>query len=233
MEEAANERESLVTSVKEHNDEVVRKLAEKNQIAAYAMAHLGCDERRAEAFVATCGTYLEWTGVELLFKGLSGKTNAINDPQAKNFFEREYSFILPPKWAVQDVGQVDPAILAQAVAGSITAKGAVCRALNNDVAATEKLIAAERAKTASGDDKEFEEFKRWKASRSNGNGSCHEKNPWSAEGNTDARGRYTDAAIARQMSLVRATGPEKAAQVAASVSAKLGQIYAPGFKGVH
>jgi hypothetical protein len=43
-------------------------------------------------------------------------------------------------------------------------------------------------------------------------------------------GRYTDDAIKRQMSLVRATGPEKSAQISASVGAKLGDIYAPGFK---
>ncbi len=65
------------------------------------------------------------------------------------------------------------------------------------------------------------------------NGSAdHKTNPWTAEGNTDARGRYTDAAIAKQMSLVRATGPVKAAQVAAVVGSRLGDIYAAGFKRI-
>lgn len=208
---------------------MVLKLAEKNQIAAYAMAHLGCDGRRAAAFAKTCGDYLEWTGVELLFKGASGKTNAVTDPQAKGFFEREYEFLLPPKSAAQDVGTIDPATLASAVAGSITAKGAICLALNNDVAATEKLIAAERAKATSGDDKDFEAFQRWKASRSNGSAD-HAKNPWAANGNINPKtGRYTDDAIKRQMSLVR-VGVEPAAKIAAAVGSKLGDIYAPGFK---
>ena len=60
----------------------------------------------------------------------------------------------------------------------------------------------------------------------------HSKNPWAPiEGNINLKtGRYTEAAIARQMSLVRATGAAKAAQIAASVSSKLGDLYAPGFK---
>ena len=57
------------------------------------------------------------------------------------------------------------------------------------------------------------------------------QNPWAAtETNINPKtGRYTDDAIHRQMSFCRAAGPEKAAQVAASVSAKLGDIFAPGF----
>lgn len=60
----------------------------------------------------------------------------------------------------------------------------------------------------------------------------HSKNPWAPiEANIDARGRYTNDAIKRQLSFARAAGPEKAAQVAASVSAKLGDLYAPGYRG--
>jgi len=58
----------------------------------------------------------------------------------------------------------------------------------------------------------------------------HKNNPWNAEGNTDQRGRFTDAAIAKQMSYTRAVGPEKAAQTAASVSSRLGDLYAAGFR---
>lgn len=59
------------------------------------------------------------------------------------------------------------------------------------------------------------------------NGSAdHSKNPWNAAGNTDARGRYTDDAIRRQMALVRAVGPEKGAAIAAAVGSKLGDLYA-------
>ena len=150
---------------------------------------------------------------------------AADDPQAKGFFEREFEFLLPPKSATQDVGQPDPATLASAVAGSVTAKGQLFRQLHGNKpksaeaetrAAVESLIKAERANAASGGDKEFEEFKQWKASRSNGSAN-HETNPWAAAGNTDARGRFTDAAIAKQMSFVRAVGPEKAAAVCAVV----------------
>ncbi len=63
------------------------------------------------------------------------------------------------------------------------------------------------------------------------NGSAdHKTNPWAAEGNTDHRGRYTDAAIAKQMSFCRAAGPAKAAHLAAVVGCRLGDLYAAGFK---
>jgi hypothetical protein len=63
------------------------------------------------------------------------------------------------------------------------------------------------------------------------NGSAdHSKNPWAAtEANVDKRGRFSDDAIHRQMSLCRAVGPEKAAQISASVGSKLGDLYAAGF----
>jgi hypothetical protein len=67
------------------------------------------------------------------------------------------------------------------------------------------------------------------------NGSAdHSKNPWAAtEANINPKtGRFSDDAIHRQMSLVRATGPEKSAQIAASVGSKLGDLYAAGFKRV-
>ena len=59
----------------------------------------------------------------------------------------------------------------------------------------------------------------------------HATNPWAATpANCNMKtGRYTDDAIKRQMSAVRGMGPEKAAQISAAVSAKLGDLYAPGF----
>jgi hypothetical protein len=65
----------------------------------------------------------------------------------------------------------------------------------------------------------------------NGNAD-HSRNPWAAvEGNINPKtGRFTEDAIHRQFSCVRAMGPQKAAQVAASVSCKLGDLYAAGFK---
>ncbi len=63
------------------------------------------------------------------------------------------------------------------------------------------------------------------------NGSDHKNNPWAAiETNINTKtGRYLEDAIKRQMSCVRAMGPERAAETAAVVGARLGQIYAPGF----
>ncbi len=63
-------------------------------------------------------------------------------------------------------------------------------------------------------------------------GTDHSKNPWAAvENNINPKtGRFTEAAIRRQFSFVRAAGPHKAAEVAAAVGAKLGDLYAPGFR---
>jgi hypothetical protein len=65
------------------------------------------------------------------------------------------------------------------------------------------------------------------------NGSAdHKTNPWNAEGNTDSRGRFSDAAIQKQFSYTRAVGPEKAAATAAVCGSKLGDLYAAGFKRI-
>lgn len=63
-------------------------------------------------------------------------------------------------------------------------------------------------------------------------GADHSKNPWAAvEGNINPKtGRFTESAIRRQFSFVRAVGPQKAAEVAAAVGSRLGSLYAPGFK---
>lgn len=214
-------------------DEVLRVITERNKIAQFAMDVLKCDERRAEAFVKVCGEYLKWDGT-LQFKTASGSYIAADDPLCKGFFERNYEFLLPPKQAEQDVAQINPDTLARAVAGDLTAKGAVFRALHGDkppsaesetLATVNSLLQAERTKTASDDEKEFAAFKQWKARSNGGN---HETNPWNAAGNTTASGRYTDAAIAKQLSFTRTVGPEKAASTAAAVGARLGDIYAPG-----
>lgn len=66
------------------------------------------------------------------------------------------------------------------------------------------------------------------------NGSVdHSRNPWApTEKNINMKtGRYTSEAFARQCSLTRAN-ERAAAQVAASVGAKLGDTTAPGFKRV-
>jgi hypothetical protein len=67
--------------------------------------------------------------------------------------------------------------------------------------------------------------------RLNGKGD-HKTNPWAAvEGNINPKtGRFTDAAIAKQIGVVRALGAEKSAALAAAVGSRLGDLYASGFK---
>jgi len=59
----------------------------------------------------------------------------------------------------------------------------------------------------------------------------HSTNPWNAEGNINPKtGRFTDAAIAKQISVVRGLGAEKSAALAAAVGCRLGDLYAAGFQ---
>ncbi len=62
--------------------------------------------------------------------------------------------------------------------------------------------------------------------------AAHANNPWAgAEGNINPKtGRFTENAIRRQFSCVRAMGPQRAAQIAAVCGSKLGDLYAAGFR---
>jgi hypothetical protein len=132
-----------MTGTKEHNDEVLRKLTEKNKIAEFAMQTLGMDERRAEVFGAACGSFFTWDGT-LKFKGASGQVPA-DDPSCTGFFQffqREYSFLVPPKTNGDGNPQVDPALLAAARSGNLTAKGRLLRdSFHGDVVALDKALA--------------------------------------------------------------------------------------------
>lgn len=207
----------MTTEVEAHNQEILRKLDEKQKIFEFAKS-LGCDDQQAKVFGMACGEYLEWTGARLMFKGAAGKTVAIDDPNCRAFFEREYPFLVPTPTSEGQQAAIDPELLAKAAAGNKTAEGAICRALNDDVAATEKLIAAERAKATSGDDKEFEEFKRWKASRSDGAGKSS-TNPFI--GLRDKSGRIVPEQMKKVASLIRAVGTAKSAAIAKSAGLRL------------
>ena len=87
-------------------------------------------------------------------------------------------------------------------------------------------------------EKRFNELKaKWsngvpasEAKRLNGKGD-HSTNPWApTEANINLKtGRFTDAAVGRQMGIVRALGAEKSAALAKAVGCRLGDLYASGF----
>lgn len=121
----------------------------------------------------------------------------------------------PHRFAVQS--DHDAALCVQAfVTGNLTAQGklfnAVGEARFNEL---KKLYAdgvpeSEKKRTGSPD---------------------HAKNPWApTPANIKPNGRFTEDAVSRQMSLVRAIGAEKAGDIASRVGCRLGDLYAAGFK---
>jgi hypothetical protein len=157
-----------MSTVKEHNDEALRKLTEKNKIADFAMQTLGMDEIRADVFVKACGDRFVWDGT-LRFKGASGEVPA-DDPQCTGFFRREYSFLVPPEKSEGDHGAtLDPDLIAKARAVdakgrplNLAARGQLWRELHGNkprsaeaetTAALDKILAGDNSGETKRDDK--------------------------------------------------------------------------------
>lgn len=143
-----------MTTTEEKNKEVLRQVTERNKIADYAMQVLGCDERRADAFVKVGGDFLKWDGT-LQFKTATGAYVAADDPQAKGFFEREFDFLVPkaaPSGDNKAAAEVPADVLESALAGNLTAVGKVLRIRGDaTMADTQEFLAGERAKGGGGD----------------------------------------------------------------------------------
>ena len=201
-----------MTTAKEHNDEVVRKLTEKNKVAEFAMSALKMDERRADVFAKACGDYFTWDGT-LKFKGAGGEV-AADDPACKGFFEREYDFLLPTPKAKEQNGADIPAEMIAAAITNMTVRSQVFKKLHGDKpksaegdtrADLEKLLAGERAKGGT--------------NNGNSGGKVKGDNPWSAEHwNLTKQGSVakSDLGLAQRLakaagSFIGATRPAKAA----------------------
>lgn len=146
----------------------------------------------------------------------------IADHDAYKFAEPELAAYIeqmrvekPHRFALQS--DHDAELCAQAfVAGNLTAQGRLHREVGPQRFAELKSMYANGVPES--------EKKR--------TGTDHSNNPWAAvKANVNPKtGRFTEAAIRRQFSFVRAAGTAKAAEVAAAVGCKLGDIYAAGFK---
>jgi hypothetical protein len=153
------------------DNEVLRKLTEKNKIADFAMQVLKMDERRAEAFTKICGDFLKWDGT-LQFKTASGAYVAADDPQSTGFFQREFDYLIPAKTAEEQHADIDPALIELAKDGNWTARGQIFRALHkgNDAETTAAV-----AKLLKGETREHNTDGTFKADDKT-------PNPWSANG---------------------------------------------------
>jgi hypothetical protein len=202
-----------MTTVADHNAEVVRKLTERNKVAEFAMQQLGLDERRADVFVKACGDFLKWDGT-LQFKTASGSYVAADDPQCIGFFQREFDFLVPAKKVEgQQVGAVDPALIEKALAGNWTAKSQIFRQLHEGKAkgtegetqaALDKLLADAAAKGNGGGERQRDDSGKFVA---NGGEKSDASNPFSRAGwNLTAQGRALRNDPARAARLAKAAG---------------------------
>lgn len=199
-----------MTTTKEQNAEVLRKITESNKIAEFAMNVLGMDERRAEVFQKACGDRFVWDGT-LKFHGASGDVPA-DDPQCTGFFQREYDFLVPAKKVEGDAPTLDPDLIAKAKAGHMTAKSQLFRALHEGKpkgteaetrAALDKILAGDVPNSDSERDRDSGgKFV------PKGTGS----NPWAA-------GSWN---VTEQGRLVRVLGEAKAAGIARAAGSHIG-----------
>jgi hypothetical protein len=193
------------------NESVLHKLDEQRVIRDFADELCGSD-KQADAFVAACGKFFQWTGGRLLYLAPGGEKIAAIDPRVKEFFANEYAFLLPtPKAAPTEFDgktvDVAPELIESALAGNLTDKGKIVRAFN-DVGAAELFLKAE-AKKRDGTNKD--------------DANPHDKNrtdnPWSPQGwSLTRQGAVykSDPALAARLakcagSYIGATKPGKAA----------------------
>ncbi|MGH6670752.1 MAG: hypothetical protein ACRECV_02105 [Xanthobacteraceae bacterium] len=112
------------------NDELIRKLTEKNLIAAFAADVLHCSDAQAEVFTKALADRFTYDGVQLQFKGVGGNV-AATDPSCTGFLAREYGFLLPAKSAQEQISGIDPDVIARARTGNQTARGQIFAKLHD------------------------------------------------------------------------------------------------------
>lgn len=116
-------------------EDYMRKLDQEEMIRQLADEWCGSDEQAA-AFVHTVGRELEWTGVRLMWVRPDGtKTVALNDDNFKEHVKDKFGFLLKPERVVPEGTlpgvELDPATVASALSGNMTARGALAKAFGN------------------------------------------------------------------------------------------------------
>lgn len=158
----------------------VKRAEKKKQILAFAKDTLGCDKQQAKVFSKACKQFLKMDDDGLRFKGMGGKLVSIDSPECKAFFQNNYGFLLKAAAVTLDSNvTVDPSIVEQALAGSVTAKGKIAKAfgagLDNSEASRKAVEQTERYLKA-------ENAKRTKTEGGDNKGDPKGSNPWSPNG---------------------------------------------------
>jgi hypothetical protein len=121
-----------------NEDNVLHKLDADKAVRDFCDLICGDDINKSDVlYAATREKSFEWSGGRLFAKMAGGERIAATDPRVKEFFADKYPFLMPqPKATDQEFnGQtftIDPATIASALSGSLTAKGTIARAFGAD-----------------------------------------------------------------------------------------------------
>ena len=183
-----------------------RKAQKREQVLAFAKDTLGLSAKRAKALRKLGSGYFKLDEDGLKFRGAGDKLVAVDSKQCKDFFAKKFDFLLSPQETALEAGALDPADIALAKSGNLTAKGRVLLALNGDEAAL-KIALADKG---NGSDKVALADKPLDKS----------KNPF--VGLRDPRtGKIVPEKMARVELFIKAAGSKAAASVARSAGLRL------------
>jgi len=179
-----------------------RKAQKREQVLAFAKEQLGLTGKRAKALRKLGSSYFKLDTDGLKFKGAGDKLVAVDSKQCKEFFAKKFDFLLSPQETTVEAGALDPADIALAKSGNLTAKGRVLTALNGDEAALKATL----------------------ADKGNGGGKVvtppdKSKNPF--VGLRDKSGKINPAQMAKVESFIKAAGTKAATAVARSAGLRL------------
>lgn len=211
-------------------DDVLKKIDAKQRTFEFFKNVMKFDHEQAEVAAAAFADKFDWNGVTLTWK--ESGANAVDNSACHDFFKTRYGFLFTaPAQAADEAKppQVDPALLEAAfLKNNWTARSHVVRAAGS-IAEADRLaqqfgltgVNDRRVGTRPAEQKPAEK-----------KDDAHTKNPWApTEANINLKtGRFTEAAIDRQFKFTRAVGIQTAAQVAAAVGCRPGDLFAAGYK---
>jgi hypothetical protein len=132
-----------MSDVSEHNEKIIRNIDRRARIHELWKAIPGATDEQAIAASSTLAERFEWTGSVLNLDGKPATMEAVRE-----HFGTNYGFLFPPKSENADMPNVDPALLASARAGNMTAKSRLFVQLGRDQTKLDKVLTATPDKAA-------------------------------------------------------------------------------------
>lgn len=184
--------------VRDHNEKVLRNL-ERNTLVEKFMLSIGCNDAQASTVAKAYSERFTYDGAALNFQG-KPVIDARDDVVA-HFKSAKLDFLLPPEKELKRL-DVDPALLAKAKAGNMTARSQLFVQVGRDQSKLDDLLAAKS-------DDITDPVKDTEAKK---NKTAHASNPF----------HKSNWNLTKQSALLRAVGPAKCAAIAAAVGVTIG-----------